>query len=70
MPSADAKNEPGPFARMERLARLALPLVLGNIGWMAMQVVDTIMLGRYGEEPRARRIARAIVADPCTMRTP
>ena len=38
---------------LETLVRLALPLVLANIGWMAMQVVDTIMLGRFDGENRA-----------------
>ena len=38
---------------LETLVRLALPLVLANIGWMAMQVVDTIMLGHFDGENRA-----------------
>jgi len=30
------------------MLRLALPLVLAELGWMAMGVVDTIMAGRLG----------------------
>lgn len=31
---------------MPPLLRLALPLILGELGWMSMSVVDTIMVGR------------------------
>lgn len=32
------------------LLRLALPVVIAELGWMAMGVVDTIMVGRLGPE--------------------
>ena len=38
---------------LRAIVRLALPLVLGNIGWMAMQVVDSIMLSHFDVEKRA-----------------
>src|ERR1700747_996469 len=31
---------------LRQTLRLALPLVLAEIGWMAMGIVDTIMVGR------------------------
>ena len=30
--------------------RLALPVVIAELGWMAMGVVDTLMVGRLGPE--------------------
>jgi MATE family multidrug resistance protein len=30
--------------------RLAIPLVLAELGWMAMGVVDTMFVGRVGAE--------------------
>jgi MATE family multidrug resistance protein len=36
----EVRGEMGP------LLRLALPLVLGELGWVAMSVVDTVMVGR------------------------
>jgi MATE family multidrug resistance protein len=33
------------------MLRLALPVVLAELGWMAMGVVDSIMVGRVGPEP-------------------
>ncbi|MGE5325453.1 MAG: MATE family efflux transporter, partial [Deltaproteobacteria bacterium] len=32
------------------LAKLAWPLVLANLGWMAMGIVDTMMVGRLSAE--------------------
>jgi Na+-driven multidrug efflux pump len=32
------------------MATLAAPLVLAEVGWMAMGVVDTMMVGRVGAE--------------------
>ncbi len=32
------------------LLELAVPLVLGELGWMAMSLVDTIMVGRVSKE--------------------
>src|SRR5690348_4777253 len=40
------------FSRMRRefgaLIRLALPVVLAELGWMAMGIVDTLMVGPLG----------------------
>ncbi len=33
---------------VRRLVALAVPVVLAELGWMAMNVVDTIMVGRLG----------------------
>src|SRR5215471_10678735 len=33
--------------------RLALPLVLAEIGWMSMGIVDTVMVGHLPESARA-----------------
>jgi MATE family multidrug resistance protein len=35
------------------LARLALPLIVAQLGWVGMQVTDTIMIGRLGAVPLA-----------------
>lgn len=40
-------------AEVRPLLRLAVPLVLGEIGWVAMSLVDTIMVGRLGKEAMA-----------------
>jgi Na+-driven multidrug efflux pump len=33
--------------------RLALPLVLAEIGWMSMGIVDTVMVGHLSDSARA-----------------
>src|SRR5262252_9204709 len=40
LPSATVREEFGPTLR------LALPLIIAEVGWMSMGVVDTIMVGR------------------------
>ncbi|MFT4540153.1 MAG: MATE family multidrug resistance protein [Planctomycetota bacterium] len=35
------------------LTRLALPIISANLGWMAIQFVDTLMVGRYSDEALA-----------------
>src|SRR5262249_55961771 len=40
LPSATVREEFGPTLR------LALPLVIAEVGWMSMGIVDTIMVGR------------------------
>jgi multidrug resistance protein, MATE family len=35
---------------LSRVLKLAIPVVLAELGWMAMGVVDTIMVGRLGAE--------------------
>lgn len=37
-------------AELRPLLRLAIPLVLGELGWMTMGIVDTMMLGRVSAE--------------------
>jgi MATE family multidrug resistance protein len=37
-------------AELPQLVRLALPLVVAELGWMAMGVVDTMMVGRVSKE--------------------
>ncbi len=44
MTSHSIRSELGP------LLRLALPVVIAELGWMAMGVADTIMVGRLGPE--------------------
>ncbi len=41
------RNEIGP------MARLAGPLVLAELGWMSMAIVDTVMVGRLPESARS-----------------
>jgi len=43
-------QEPGQLWKRElaALAKLAIPVVLSELGWMAQGVVDTIMVGRLG----------------------
>jgi multidrug resistance protein, MATE family len=52
MPSHDPVTQASPSARFRSelgaLLRLAIPVVLSELGWMAMSVVDTIMVGRLG----------------------
>jgi len=43
-PAAGVRTELGP------MLSLALPVVLAELGWMAMGVVDTLMVGRVGAE--------------------
>jgi MATE family multidrug resistance protein len=43
---ADGKTPLG--KQLQSLLRLAIPVVLSELGWMAMSVVDTIMVGRLG----------------------
>lgn len=38
----------GPRAELARLWRLAWPVVLGEIGWQTMSLVDTLVVGRVG----------------------
>jgi multidrug resistance protein, MATE family len=38
---------------MPAMLRLALPLVLAEIGWMTMGIVDTVMVGHLPESPAA-----------------
>ncbi len=40
-------------AEFPPLLRLAVPLIFGELGWIAMSVVDTAMLGRAGNAPLA-----------------
>ena len=40
-------------AEFRPLWRLAGPLVLAEIGWMTMGLVDTMMVGRLGESAEA-----------------
>src|SRR5438128_12664576 len=35
---------------VQAMARLAAPIVLAELGWMAMGVVDTMFVGRVGAE--------------------
>ncbi len=35
---------------MRRLSKLAVPVVFAELGWMSMNVVDTIMVGRLGPD--------------------
>lgn len=37
-------------SELVRMTRLALPIVLAELGWMSMGVVDTMMVGRVGAE--------------------
>jgi MATE family multidrug resistance protein len=46
-------NAPRPHSELRRLATLAWPVVLGNLGNMGMGVVDTMMVGRLGREALA-----------------
>src|SRR6202522_4259588 len=43
-------QEPGQIWKRElaALAKLAIPVVLSELGWMAQGVVDSIMVGRLG----------------------
>ena len=42
------------------MIRLAAPLVLAEIGWMSMGVVDTMVVGRVSDNPkRAEALKRA-----------
>jgi MATE family multidrug resistance protein len=41
---------PGLRAEFRPLMRLAAPLVAGELGWMTMGLVDTMMVGRIGKE--------------------
>src|SRR6201984_1779179 len=40
-------------AEMRPTLRLALPLVLAEIGWMSMGIVDTVMVGHLPDSARA-----------------
>lgn len=42
-----------PRTEVRTLTRLALPIIGANLGWMAIQVVDTLMVGRYSNEALA-----------------
>lgn len=42
---------------MPPLLRLALPLILGELGWIAMSVVDTVMVGRLPDSAIAMSAA-------------
>lgn len=47
----ERRAEPGLFgAELRPMLALAAPLVLAELGWMAMGVVDLIMVGRLGAE--------------------
>lgn len=40
-------------AEARALVRLSLPLIVAQLGWVGMQVTDTIMIGRLGAAPLA-----------------
>src|ERR1700743_50641 len=42
---------------MPHLLSLALPLILGELGWIAMSVVDTVMVGRLPDSAVAMSAA-------------
>ena len=42
-------------AELAPTLRLALPLVLAEVGWMSMAIVDTMMVGRLPEQRRSHR---------------
>ena len=44
------QNTPLWHGELRKLTALAIPVVLSEIGWMAMTIVDTIMVGRLGPE--------------------
>ncbi|MDE1155903.1 MAG: MATE family efflux transporter [Acidobacteriaceae bacterium] len=46
-------------AEMSPLLKLAFPLILGELGWVAMTLVDTIMVGRM-QEPALNMAASAL----------
>jgi MATE family multidrug resistance protein len=37
------------------MLRLALPVIVAEVGWISMGLVDTLMVGRLGPRPSARR---------------
>jgi len=48
MPPATTAPDRSFRAELRDMAMLAIPVVLAELGWMSMMVVDTIMLGRLG----------------------
>src|ERR1700742_3091212 len=44
-------------AEMPPLLKLAMPLILGELGWIAMSVVDTVMVGRLPDSAIAMSAA-------------
>ena len=51
-------------AELAPMLRVAMPVVLAELGWMAMGVVDTIMVGPLGPQRSRRRAS----ATRCTSR--
>lgn len=45
-----AKNEPGLWHEIAPTLKLTIPVVLGEIGWMAMGVEDTILVSHLGPQ--------------------
>ena len=50
IPSNPIVKTPLWHGELRRMTTLAIPVVLSEIGWMAMTIVDTIMVGRLGPE--------------------
>ncbi|HEX6465982.1 MAG TPA: MATE family efflux transporter [Terriglobales bacterium] len=47
--SAASTHQPGAWREMKPMLRLAVPIVLAEIGWMSMGIVDTIMVGHISD---------------------
>ena len=47
-PRGDQHHTPGLAAEVRAMARLAGPVVLAELGWMVMGLVDISMVGRLG----------------------
>ena len=44
---------PEPASEIRPMLHLAIPIVLGEIGWMSMGIVDTMMVGRLPNSAQA-----------------